>query len=164
MSPGGVLTEPAPKRRRRRPAVSCELCRSRKVRCDKELPCGTCIRTRNSSLCIYRDDIVGADETPDQADRSRPLATDRRPTPPGNGSATIPIPVRQPRVTYTETRQQAVHQLPQHLPTATSAPSLAVAPVLPKIRDGSNKTKLFGQTHWVHLAERVNRPQTPPFG
>ncbi|KAF2477302.1 uncharacterized protein BDR25DRAFT_251952 [Lindgomyces ingoldianus] len=39
-------------RRRRRPAVSCSLCRRRKIRCNRESPCSNCIRSRNEA-CIY---------------------------------------------------------------------------------------------------------------
>ncbi|PYH96451.1 hypothetical protein BO71DRAFT_176629 [Aspergillus ellipticus CBS 707.79] len=39
-------------RRRRRPAVSCSLCRRRKIRCNRELPCSNCVRARNER-CVY---------------------------------------------------------------------------------------------------------------
>ncbi|KAJ4986273.1 C6 transcription factor [Stagonosporopsis vannaccii] len=39
-------------RRRRRPAISCTLCRRRKVRCNRETPCSNCVRSRNA-LCVY---------------------------------------------------------------------------------------------------------------
>ncbi|PSN65239.1 hypothetical protein BS50DRAFT_53841 [Corynespora cassiicola Philippines] len=41
-------------RRRRRPAVSCSLCRRRKVRCNREQPCNNCLRSKNVS-CVYED-------------------------------------------------------------------------------------------------------------
>lgn len=42
-------------RKRRRPALSCVQCRQRKVRCDRGLPCGPCVRARSSlaSSCFY---------------------------------------------------------------------------------------------------------------
>ncbi|KAK2002096.1 fungal-specific transcription factor domain-containing protein [Colletotrichum falcatum] len=40
------------RRKRRRPALACEQCRRRKVRCDRNLPCNTCIRTGHT-LCTY---------------------------------------------------------------------------------------------------------------
>ncbi|KAK4166276.1 hypothetical protein QBC43DRAFT_314364 [Cladorrhinum sp. PSN259] len=43
----------APKRRRR-PAVSCILCRQRKIRCNRESPCNNCLRSKNAE-CVYRD-------------------------------------------------------------------------------------------------------------
>ncbi|KXJ85302.1 hypothetical protein Micbo1qcDRAFT_198891 [Microdochium bolleyi] len=39
-------------RRRRRPAVSCTLCRRRKVRCNREVPCSNCVRSGNAP-CVY---------------------------------------------------------------------------------------------------------------
>ncbi|KAH7402272.1 hypothetical protein DE146DRAFT_461267 [Phaeosphaeria sp. MPI-PUGE-AT-0046c] len=47
-----------PARRRRRPALSCVECRSRKVRCDREKPCGACIRVK-SMTCTYRPQRAG---------------------------------------------------------------------------------------------------------
>ncbi|SPO02031.1 uncharacterized protein DNG_04704 [Cephalotrichum gorgonifer] len=44
------MTEP--QRRRRRPAVSCNLCRRRKIRCNREAPCSNCLRSRNAT-CVY---------------------------------------------------------------------------------------------------------------
>ncbi|RDW79247.1 C6 zinc finger protein [Aspergillus mulundensis] len=42
-------------RKRRRPAQSCEQCRQRKVRCDRNVPCGPCTRARSDLHCSYRD-------------------------------------------------------------------------------------------------------------
>lgn len=42
-------------RRRRRPALSCEACRRRKVRCDRDMPCSNCIRARDVNIvCTYQ--------------------------------------------------------------------------------------------------------------
>lgn len=43
---------PNPPQKRRRPALACEQCRYRKVRCDRASPCSTCVRTRNPD-CTY---------------------------------------------------------------------------------------------------------------
>ncbi|KAK4118204.1 hypothetical protein N657DRAFT_584036 [Parathielavia appendiculata] len=43
-----------PERRRRRPAVSCILCRRRKIRCNRETPCSNCAKSKNAT-CVYRD-------------------------------------------------------------------------------------------------------------
>jgi hypothetical protein len=48
-----------PAKRRRRPALSCVECRSRKVRCDRNKPCGACTRVR-STTCSYRPHREGA--------------------------------------------------------------------------------------------------------
>jgi hypothetical protein len=42
-----------PAKRRRRPAVSCVECRVRKVKCDRDKPCGACTRIK-SATCTYR--------------------------------------------------------------------------------------------------------------
>ncbi|KAL6230888.1 hypothetical protein BDW75DRAFT_56113 [Aspergillus navahoensis] len=41
-------------RKRRRSAQSCEQCRHRKVRCDRNIPCGPCTRARSVLHCSYR--------------------------------------------------------------------------------------------------------------
>ncbi|KAF2260502.1 putative C6 transcription factor [Lojkania enalia] len=43
-----------PERRRRRPAVSCTLCRRRKLRCNRETPCSNCLRSK-TSICVYEN-------------------------------------------------------------------------------------------------------------
>lgn len=39
-------------KKRRRPALSCETCRRRKVKCDRNQPCGQCLQTKTAS-CSY---------------------------------------------------------------------------------------------------------------
>ncbi|KAI9927297.1 hypothetical protein MW887_003684 [Aspergillus wentii] len=39
--------------RRRRPALSCTLCRRRKLKCDRGLPCGQCVKSKASESCEY---------------------------------------------------------------------------------------------------------------
>lgn len=50
-----------PAKQRRRPALSCVECRSRKVRCDRRKPCGACTRVR-STTCTYRPQPAGIRE------------------------------------------------------------------------------------------------------
>ncbi|KAI1454795.1 putative C6 transcription factor [Annulohypoxylon moriforme] len=45
-----------PERRRRRPPVSCTLCRRRKLRCSRESPCSNCVKSRSGS-CVYENFI-----------------------------------------------------------------------------------------------------------
>ncbi|KAL4750507.1 hypothetical protein BDW72DRAFT_175805 [Aspergillus terricola var. indicus] len=49
-----MATDDGP-RKRRRPAQSCEQCRQRKVRCDRNIPCGPCTRARSVLHCSYRN-------------------------------------------------------------------------------------------------------------
>lgn len=43
----------SPPRKRRRQPKSCDQCRRRKLRCDREFPCGQCERARTSLQCFY---------------------------------------------------------------------------------------------------------------
>ncbi|KAM7192391.1 putative C6 transcription factor [Naviculisporaceae sp. PSN 640] len=47
-----IIPESKVKHRRRRPAVSCTLCRKRKIRCNRDSPCSNCVRSRNQT-CVY---------------------------------------------------------------------------------------------------------------
>jgi hypothetical protein len=47
---------PVQQRRRRRPALACERCRQRKVKCDRNAPCTQCIRTRCEPCTYVPDD------------------------------------------------------------------------------------------------------------
>ncbi|KAI2617484.1 putative C6 transcription factor [Hypoxylon sp. NC1633] len=45
-----------PDRRRRRPPVSCVLCRRRKIRCNRESPCSNCVKSKSGN-CVYENHI-----------------------------------------------------------------------------------------------------------
>ncbi|KOS48316.1 hypothetical protein ACN38_g694 [Penicillium nordicum] len=49
----GALSVSGLNPRRRRPPLSCSLCRQRKIRCNRQTPCNNCIRTKNRN-CVYR--------------------------------------------------------------------------------------------------------------
>lgn len=42
-----------PVKHRRRPPLSCTECRRRKLKCDRSLPCGQCVRSKTADLCNY---------------------------------------------------------------------------------------------------------------
>lgn len=58
------LISEADRRRRRRPQLSCVLCRRRKVKCNRELPCDQCYKLSKGRSCVYND-IIPSAETPD---------------------------------------------------------------------------------------------------
>ncbi|KAI1412362.1 putative C6 transcription factor [Hypoxylon sp. FL1857] len=78
-----------PERRRRRPPVSCTLCRRRKLRCSRETPCSNCVKSRSGN-CVY-DNYV-----PHPRDRTAELALDATyreshyPTPSNSTASTLP--------------------------------------------------------------------------
>ncbi|KFX89806.1 hypothetical protein O988_08483 [Pseudogymnoascus sp. VKM F-3808] len=43
--------------RRDKPQLSCNLCRKRKVRCDRQSPCSTCSRRGFARSCVYSGDV-----------------------------------------------------------------------------------------------------------
>jgi Fungal Zn(2)-Cys(6) binuclear cluster domain len=68
------------KRSRQRPTKSCEECRRKKLKCDRELPCSNCKRGgRDGSICHFKD-AVGFDggSAPKKA-RPDDLERERRP-------------------------------------------------------------------------------------
>lgn len=39
--------------RRRRPPLSCTVCRRRKLKCDRSFPCGQCVRSKTTDECVF---------------------------------------------------------------------------------------------------------------
>ncbi|KAF2738580.1 hypothetical protein EJ04DRAFT_560586 [Polyplosphaeria fusca] len=56
-----MLHSPSPeikvKKRKRRAVLSCNDCRRRKLKCDRELPCNRCIQGGNGSTCAYGHEL-----------------------------------------------------------------------------------------------------------
>lgn len=181
-------------RKRRRPAKSCEQCRRRKIRCDQNLPCASCIRTRASLQCSYRTE--SADTSNASAD------TDQGALEPAQSSVLTPeswseavqhgaqadtIAARQDKTIRDLRRQvqqlqaqlsssrhhqpptpsdtttgpsaqfQPLHRISEASAQFSQAPDACIPAVTPKLRTASDKTKLFGQSHWLHSAEKVWR-------
>ncbi|SPO01477.1 uncharacterized protein DNG_04150 [Cephalotrichum gorgonifer] len=80
-APHITVLEPAKKRRR--PALSCEQCRRRKVRCDRGTPCTTCVQSGVRG-CSYV-----APPRPVRAPNPYPQVA-IRPTPPGSSTSASP--------------------------------------------------------------------------
>ena len=51
-----------PSRRRDKPIVSCTLCRRRKLKCDRQQPCKTCVDRGLALSCTYVRSAVAAQE------------------------------------------------------------------------------------------------------
>lgn len=63
-SPDSILVP-----RRRRPALSCTVCRRRKLKCDRALPCSQCVKSKTPDLCVY------SGPAPGQPLETRPIRT-----------------------------------------------------------------------------------------
>ncbi|KAI2468476.1 hypothetical protein F4781DRAFT_422619 [Annulohypoxylon bovei var. microspora] len=63
-------------RRRRRPALSCITCRRSKIRCDRNLPCGACVRSKHKT-CVYEPQALSrhSDILPRAVGPSQPADT-----------------------------------------------------------------------------------------
>ncbi|KAL4890739.1 hypothetical protein BDV59DRAFT_209646 [Aspergillus ambiguus] len=201
------LTTSPPRKRRRLPK-SCDPCRRRKVRCDRELPCGPCERARTSLQCFYPPGVAA--NSPSIVDFSRltasgapeghapppqavdPQAQSRRPPaptsqsepqdhnqnqnniiqdllgrvrrleeqlpgPPLSRGTTAPNPsVSQPQaLRHLHDRVlRAEQQLSDASRPSPSVNGLVIPATLPRLRIASDKTKLFGPSHWLHTAEK----------
>ncbi|KAJ5646471.1 hypothetical protein N7490_002843 [Penicillium lividum] len=166
------LTNP---RKRRRPALSCEQCRRRKVRCDREMPCGPCIRSHPLLDCAYVDEGKAAlDAKLDSARISEPDSNSE-----GqygsragqiSGDARIAqlersIKALKDRVKDLEQNAgevgQSCHQDTDSLPLnrtlgrlagkslKSDQPQTFISPLAPRIKNDDGKIKLFGTTHWA---------------
>jgi hypothetical protein len=196
-------------RKRRRPAQSCEQCRRRKIRCDQNMPCGSCVRARASLQCSYRPDSLetldistdgglasesapGSVLTPDSSTVSAPMGT-TMPQPQYNVDTAMQQ--RRQGDSITAQHEKTIHDLRHHVQqleaqlaslrqsNQLSTPSditagqraqpqpkdrvsgepsqspqasdTCIPATLPRLRNAPDKTKLFGQSHWVHTAEKV---------
>lgn len=52
-----VLPKPGSDKKRRRTTIVCNVCKSRKVRCDRMLPCSSCVKHKTTHLCSFDDSI-----------------------------------------------------------------------------------------------------------
>lgn len=152
--------QPAPKRRRRRPALSCEQCRRRKMKCDRGDPCLQCAQARNRQ-CTYSLQLVAADTSIDS------LHSIQQPQ--------LPVAARfftdAPPSFHVETPTgvPASYPTPQTLPSAPSnwesfpgTPSDDCGGIPGKGYGGTvSKTRLFGQSHWMHSFGRVSAWDLP---
>lgn len=158
--------------RRRRAANSCESCRRRKIRCDQKLPCGACVRARDSMMCIYRDG------KPSQAMSDEGSQTSNI----QDNSPSTGIQTSSPSTTTTQAQQSDAESsiarndgdyprpgpslrktllqnstpfTPDSSIKEASAPSISIPAPPARLRQATDKTKMFGQSHWVHLADKV---------
>ncbi|KAF1993082.1 hypothetical protein P154DRAFT_478161 [Amniculicola lignicola CBS 123094] len=157
--------------KRRRPALSCVECRKRKVKCDREKPCGPCIRTK-SPTCSFRPN---------------PLTATRQPRPSGTGpagqdvSADIPmqlghmpapepdaqdlveelfpspsIPVLKEKIRELESRLASIGEK-----DSESTVSLHTEGSRSTASGQFIKSKFFGASHWVNAIEPYEALKKP---
>ncbi|KAF1953148.1 hypothetical protein CC80DRAFT_150507 [Byssothecium circinans] len=115
--------ETSSKKRKQRAILSCVICRKRKLKCDRELPCNRCINGAIAGQCAYGNDLhFGEDESTDthelkrqRKDSNRPRYTS--PTQVNQQQKTIPDRPGDPLHTSEESSQNAVKRLEQRVAT-----------------------------------------------
>ncbi|KAF4970741.1 hypothetical protein FSARC_2298 [Fusarium sarcochroum] len=178
-SPATSPSPPPPKRRRRRrPARSCEQCRRRKIRCSLGRPCNGCVRARAPMQCSYRDgspvesasEVAGVRplapvETQTQREEVAAVPERQRNADIQSDIAHYPRDqISQPPRTRTidnsvpNRNREGLVSEPGPLPqsSASTPISTSIHPFTPRLRHVPDKTKLFGQTHWLHTAEKFD--------
>ncbi|KPM39217.1 hypothetical protein AK830_g7340 [Neonectria ditissima] len=137
--------------KRRRPATACEQCRRRKVRCDQSLPCGPCTRSRLGLYCSYPPGITlrlfprpGPSNVPHQDGCSAPPPS----TDPTFNQSCTPRQETQASETFPSVQRDSDVQSLGETKTLGTLPA-------PRLRNGLDKTRLFGRSHWIYAAERL---------
>lgn len=147
-------------RKRQRKARSCEQCRNRKVKCDQELPCGPCRRSRDAIPCNYRDHDFLAANKPEVNNSSNadpvPTSSDTHANPGHPHACVLRLSAYDETVRKLQERVRRLENSQaretDHLTITTG---LSVDPITPRLRSTAEKVKLFGQSHWMHAAEKV---------
>lgn len=167
-------------RRRRRPARSCDECRRRKIKCNRQMPCNHCTATRKH--CVFsnassrptlgndtRPRHIGPQVTPQHVSEPVPAVTH----PCGNDVEDHQNPPRElnessrqdDRINDLEIRLRTLeHLLSRSTPKQSVDPSSVASlgesshasnPVLRGVKPTLNKSRLFGRTHWTNDVPEV---------
>jgi hypothetical protein len=122
----------APPRKRRRPALSCEQCRKRKIKCDRSYPCTQCLQSKTAH-CSYSPDSAGAIQHlkkgpsiyPDPSQPGAGLPNRSRNAPSVSSSTHLPSDNTSPRVALSDSTQTSWHSpTSEHLHDDTSSKAL----------------------------------------
>lgn len=111
MTDVSVDPDESPGNPRSRPIVSCLNCRRKKQKCDRRLPCNSCIRSGRPSTCQYAPGqepiLVGSDEDTQSTKRRRVEDEDQ---PNGTQASVVSFNELQERVSQLEKAVQAQAQ------------------------------------------------------
>ncbi|PKX91239.1 putative C6 transcription factor [Aspergillus novofumigatus IBT 16806] len=155
-----------PTRKRRRPALSCVECRRRKVKCDRNSPCGQC-RAHKSTVCTYAvAHDTGLERQPSQRAQGPVLAeaADQgasAPQQPASGSTNLTIGettglgtsiVSEGSVRCIPPDLDSTHSIPQNLSVNSSTPQVPPGP----FHGILSKTRVFGHGHWMSSVPLVD--------
>ncbi|KAI1333201.1 hypothetical protein F5Y16DRAFT_407151 [Xylariaceae sp. FL0255] len=125
-------SRPPPNRRRDKPQLSCNLCRRRKLRCDRQHPCGNCKRRELGPTCTYVNGLPPAAPPIAIHDRLRHLE-DLVVSYIGSDNAPLP-------------RTSPCRELQDESPVSSDFGSL---------KRSSTETKYQDQTHWHSILDAI---------
>ncbi|KAI0539224.1 hypothetical protein GGR58DRAFT_512452 [Xylaria digitata] len=136
INPAPQRPRPPPNRRRDKPQLSCNLCRRRKLRCDRNHPCSTCEKRGIGSSCTYVASNAPSTPPADVQDRLRHLEN--------------------LVVSYMNQNEGAdLSVLAQSSPSIQEPDgSIALADV-GSLKSSSTETKYQDQTHWNSILDAI---------
>ncbi|TLS27154.1 hypothetical protein PpBr36_04061 [Pyricularia pennisetigena] len=157
-------------RKRRRPALACDECRRRKVKCDRAVPCTNCVRHQCADACSYHSSNVSRRRVPDSTPPADPesvwppRAIEDLQTPAANsGSSNTGVDGRSPssaldaNVTSLNERIRELEERLSRVQPSAAPDSSAHDAARSMINRGAPKgilakTRYFGVSHWMHSA------------
>ncbi|KAI0164458.1 fungal-specific transcription factor domain-containing protein [Hypoxylon sp. FL1284] len=149
--------------KRNRPPVSCLLCRTRKVKCDRKQPCERCVKSGEANFCEYAPRA----SRKERSDRLHPDGRARREsaTRPGlqfrlqkleemvNGLVYAPQH-REPAALGTPSSSDQRAEITETRSDLSSPPSLSSGATLVPTREGEHK--YVGATHWSAILDSIH--------
>lgn len=145
------------KRPRVREAVSCEQCRTRKIRCDRESPCKPCKDRGHPSSCVYSShkDRHHNPTSSHGTNKAKTTTKSFSESPPQMPS----IEVVPPNQTHTppESCSSSIRETPEPMlsidhslsPFSSRQPSPLPSPRSPRFQTSACKTRMIGLSHWM---------------
>ncbi|KAI1310474.1 hypothetical protein F5Y03DRAFT_403422 [Xylaria venustula] len=149
LNPATQRPRPPPNRRRDKPQLSCNLCRRRKLKCDRNHPCSTCEKRGIGSSCTYVANNAPSTPPAGVQDRLRHLEN--------------------LVVSYMNQNEGADLSAMAHVSPSIQDPDASLAPAdVGSLKSSSTETKYQDQTHWnsildaiTELKEDLGEPEDP---
>ncbi|PWY78360.1 hypothetical protein BO70DRAFT_338925 [Aspergillus heteromorphus CBS 117.55] len=140
-------------RRREKPILSCTVCRGRKLRCDRQSPCGSCLRRGRPEECIYTSSAQERRDAVDYRPRARNPSAKQ-------GFARLEKFVReQIRAMDEKIRQESGVRTPSHEPSHSISPPPSqedqIADTVGKLTLTDDQTVYTGSSHWANMLEDI---------
>ncbi|KAK8107275.1 uncharacterized protein PG998_009288 [Apiospora kogelbergensis] len=162
--------------KRNRPPVSCEPCRTRKLKCNRSLPCDTCNKRGKSSLCVYAPNASrtrpGPNKSRDMRDRlnaleslvssflagEAPLQTSPSAVSENNstGSEGLPMPVNTVRSTNAPLVAEHGEPPASHVSISRSSKDAPPSPETPNLQKTSDgQVNYIDPSHWLSILDDI---------